>query len=167
MFDWNTVITTANHGFPRDLPPRGGSNGNWISPVNYAEGTLYLRAEIKSGGQPVAQTMFFNYCVWQDNFTLEICTHLKGPLQGSSGGMLSWSQKISGMAQVSSAPIDWTRPRQTYGVSIKNSAGDPISDYKDWNWFGENPASWYPLDMRFTVVVVPKGKSFSGWQNYI
>ena len=175
MFDWNTVITQANRGFPRDLPPLASANGDWTSPINYADGTLYLRAEIKSGGQPVPQTMFFNYCVWQrdlvtgNNFGLEICTLLQlgGPLQGTAGEVITWNQKISNMAQISQDPIDWTRNRHTYGVAIKNTAGDPVSDFNGWNWFGEDPTEWYPLDMRFTVVVVPNGQTFSGWANYI
>jgi hypothetical protein len=175
MFDWNTVITQANHGFPRDLPPIAPANGDWTSPINYANGTLYLRAEIKSGGQPVPKTMFFNYCVWQrdlvtgNDFGLEICTLLSlgGPLQGIAGEVITWNQEISTMAQISQDPIDWTRSRHTYGVAIKNTAGEPVSDFNGWDWFGENPAEWYPLDMRFTVVVVPNGQTFSGWGNYI
>ncbi len=175
MFDWNTVITSSNHGFPRDLPPKSSANGDWTSPINYAGGTLYLRAEIKSGGQPVSQTMQFNYCVWQkdlvtgENFGLEACTllNLGGPLQGTAGEVITWSQKISNMAQVSDDPLEWSRGRHSYGVAIKNSAGNPVSDYKDWDWYDEDPAEWYPLDMRFTVVVVPNGQSFSGWNNYV
>ncbi len=175
MFDWNTVITSSNHGFPRDLPPKSSANGDWTSPINYAGGTLYLRAEIKSGGQPVSQTMQFNYCVWQkdlatgENFGLEACTLLSlgGPLQGTAGEVITWSQKISNMTQVSNDPLEWSRGRHSYGVAIKNSAGNPVSDYKDWDWYGEDPAEWYPLDMRFTVVVVPNGQSFSGWNNYV
>jgi hypothetical protein len=116
--------------------------------------------------------MRFNYCVWQqdivsgNNFGLEACVHLSKPLQGNVGNTITWSQKISSMAQISSAPLDWTRARYAYGVAIKNTAQDPVSDYKNWNWNGENPADWYPLHMRFTVVVVPNGKSFSGWGNY-
>ena len=64
-------------------------------------------------------------------------------------------------------PMDWVNPRQRYGVAIKNTSGQPISNFLDWNWFGEDPDAWYPLDMRFTVVAVPKGKTFSGWQNFV
>ena len=37
IFDWNKPVTTAQHGFPWDKPPK--QNGNWVSPVNYAGGT--------------------------------------------------------------------------------------------------------------------------------
>jgi hypothetical protein len=173
MFDWNTVITQADHGFPRDLPPIASANGDWTGPVNYADGTLYLRAEIKSGGQPVPKEMRFNYCVWQkdlitdNDFGLEACVKLSQILQGNSGEVITWNKQISNLTQVSQDPIDWARDRFTYGVAIKNTAKDPVSDYRGWNWNGEDPTEWYPLDMRFTVVVVPNGQTFSGWNNYI
>ena len=43
VFDWNGNVTEANRGFPWNQPPK--ENGDWTSPVNYAEGTLYVRAE--------------------------------------------------------------------------------------------------------------------------
>lgn len=62
--------------------------------------------------------------------------------------------------------MDWSRPRQRYGLAIKDSRGKLVSDYNNWRWNGANPKQWYPLDMCFTVVVVAKGAKFSGWQNY-
>ena len=173
MFDWNTVVTEANHGFPRDLPPMVSANGDWTSPVNYATGTFYLRAEIKSGGQPVPQTMRFNFCIWQkdlvtgNNFGLEECVHLSSSLVGNVGNELTWTGQVDSMAQISDDPLDWTRIRHAYGIAIKNTAKNPVSDYLGWDWFGEDPTEWYPLDVRFTVVVVPNGQTFSGWGNYI
>ena len=162
VFDWNKPVTKRDHGFPRDYPPMASANGNWVSPVNYAQGRFYYRVQIRS--QPVAQRMKLQFCFWQDNYTLEEC----GPMAnvyGSSGTQVTWSALVEDM-WVKHDPIDWTRPRQTNGVAIKNSAGLPVSDWNNWNWNGENPDLWYPLDMRFTVVVVAKGATFSGWGNY-
>ena len=134
---------------------------------------MYLRAKIKSGGQPVPQTMRLNFCAWQrdivndHNFGLEECAPLSQPLVGIAGNELTWSLKISDLVQISDDPIDWTRIRRAYGLAIKNTAKDPVTDFFDPNWSGENPDEWYPLDMRFTVVVVPNGQIFSGWNNYI
>ena len=85
---------------------------------------------------------------------------------GSNPVSNSWSRNVANMTQVSAKPIEWMRPRQRYGVAIKNSQGLPVSDYNGWKWNGENPNNWYPMDLRFTVVVVQAGKTFSGWQNY-
>jgi hypothetical protein len=79
------------------------------------------------------------------------------------------------MWQKNEVPIDWTMPRSRNGVAIKTTNGIPVSDYNNWNWgCGPDltncvpaPEQWYPMDLRFTVVVVEKDKSFSGWDNYI
>ena len=63
--------------------------------------------------------------------------------------------------------LDWAKPRDRNGVAIKNMQGKPVSPYSGWNWNGENPAQWYPMNMRFTVVIVRQGQTFSGWNNYI
>ena len=73
-------------------------------------------------------------------------------------------------------PLDWTRERSRIGIAIKNQDGCPVSGipaaWENCNpedqvpWGGENPEEWYPMDLRFTVVVVEKGNSFSGWENY-
>ena len=161
VFDWNKPVTTSNKGFPWDSPPMASANGNWTSPVNYAEGTLYYRVEIRS--QPVAQNMKLQFCFWQDMNLhpnhLENC----GPTNnvvGTPGTVVTWSASVAGMWKLNGVPIDWTRARDRNGVAIKNSSGQPVSDYAGWNWNGEDPAEWYPLDMRFTVVVVSKNGSF-------
>ena len=48
VFDWNKVITEADRGFPRNDPPMASANGNWFTPINYAEGTFHIRAQIRS-----------------------------------------------------------------------------------------------------------------------
>ncbi|HNS39983.1 MAG TPA: hypothetical protein PKJ56_07015, partial [Promineifilum sp.] len=65
IFDWNGVVTKDWRGFPWDGPPMLSANGNWVTPTNYAEGTLYLRMEIRS--IPVNQPgMRVDFCIWQD-----------------------------------------------------------------------------------------------------
>jgi hypothetical protein len=164
VFDWNTPITQAERGFPKNEPPLASANGNWVTPINYAKGTLYVRAEIHS--QPVVQTNRFQFCIWQYELTLETCTSAQ-TVQGTPGNIVTWSQSIQSMWKLDGNPIDWANPRQRYAIAIKNAAGLPVSNFNGWNWNGENPAQWYPLDMRFTVVVVPAGGTFSGWGNFI
>lgn len=160
VYDWTRPVTKDERGFPRNRPPI--ANGSWLQPVNYAEGTLYFRAEIRS--QPVPQQMRLQYCVWQDDYALESC----GPLAdvaGTPGTVVTWSVPVQSMWK-KDLPIDWSRARDIDGVAVKDSGGKPISDYNGWNWNGANPDAWYPLDMRFTVVVVAKGATFGGWDRY-
>ncbi|MCB0060933.1 MAG: hypothetical protein KDE19_02415 [Caldilineaceae bacterium] len=164
VFDENRNITLSDRGFPRNDPPRNQANGNWNSPINYAEGTLYYRVQIRS--QPQPQNMRLQFCVWQDRFYLENCGSL-ADVRGTSGTVVTWSQSVQDMWRLGGRSIDWSRARQRYGFAIKNAQGQPVSDYNGWNWNGENPNQWYPLDARLTVVVVEKGGTFSGWQNYV
>ena len=164
IYDLNRLVTIKDKGFPRDQPPRSGANGNWVTPVNYAEGTLYFRVEIRS--QPQPQRMQTQFCIWQDDLVLENC----GPrvsLTGHANTVVTWSKEVKKMYKKNGVSLDWSRPRQRYGIAIKNSQGLPVSSIKGWNWSGENPAHWYPMNMRFSVVVVAKGATFSGWQNYV
>ncbi|HRW08137.1 MAG TPA: hypothetical protein P5121_23705 [Caldilineaceae bacterium] len=163
VFEVNRKVTTKDRGFPRNDPPRAAANGNWKSPINYAEGTFFYRVEIRK--QPQPKTMRIQFCIWQDRFRLENCGSQKS-LVGKPGTVVTWSQPVQGLWKKGGKIIDWSRPRQRYGIAIKNSRGKPVSNYNGWNWNGENPNQWYPLDMHVTVVVVPKGASFSGWQNY-
>ncbi len=64
-------------------------------------------------------------------------------------------------------PVDWSLPRARNGFAVRNGKNDPVSDKQGWNWSGEDPDAWYPLDVRFTVVVVEKGAGFSGWEDYV
>ena len=162
IYDWNRPVGKWAHGFPRDYPPLPIGNGDWTSPINFAQGTLYYRVQIRS--QPEPQQMKLQFCFWQFDYTREEC----GPMTdvyGAPGTQKTWSAPVDRMWEKYD-PIDWSQPRQTNGVAIKNSAGEPVSDWEDWNWNGEDPDLWYPLDMRFSVVVVAQGKTFSGWSNY-
>ncbi len=159
-------MTTAHHGFPWDKPP--AQNGNWVTPINYAEGAFHFRAELRH--MPSQKDLYLQFCIWQYTSELETCSHTPPETKISYRGntvILTWSEAIKDMYLKNGRPLVWAEPRHRNGVSVKNSAKDPVSDYSGWNWNGENPADWYPMDMRFTVVVVEKGKSFSGWDNYI
>ncbi len=164
VFDWNKVITEADRGFPKNDPPMASANGNWFTPINYAEGTFHIRAQIRS--QATVKDNNLQFCIWQYQFSLETCTK-RVSVRGTAGNVVTWSQSIDSMWKLGGNPIDWANPRQRYGMAIKNSSGQPVSNYNGWNWNGENPKQWYPLDMRFTVVVVPKGGTFSGWNNFL
>lgn len=169
IFDWNQPVTKADRGFPWNQPPWAEANGDWTTPYNFAEGDLYFRATISE--MPTNQIAKLQFCMWQrsdDGVSLawETC----GPNRNFdyTGDPVSfiWSQSIPAMYQKNGIPLDWTRARQRYGVAIKTIDSVPVSDFSGWNWAGENPDDWYPMDLRFTVVVVEKGKTFSGWGNY-
>ncbi len=159
IYNWTTPVTKQQHGFPWDKPPK--QNGNWVSPINYAGGTIQFRFQVLS--MPKPKSMRLQFCFWQNRSALETCSRTQ--VVTSGGPAVTWSQTLGGMWKKGRA-LDWTRPRDRNGVAIKTLGGKPVSDYSGWNWNGENPNDWYPMNVRFTVVVVAKGKTFSGWQNY-
>ncbi len=163
VFGVNRAVTRSDRGFPRDDPPMPAANGNWFAPVNFAEGTFYYRVQVRN--QPRPQNMKIQFCAWQDQFVLESCGSTAN-VSGNAGTVVTWSQPVDEIWKKDNIGIDWRRPRQRYGIAIKNSQGLPVSDFLGWNWFGENPDHWYPLDTCISVVVVAKGATFSGWQNY-
>lgn len=160
IFDWNKPVQKSDRGFPWDRSP--DYNFNWVSPVNYAGGTIYFRAEVRSMPRP--EPMKLQFCFWQFKNARETCSQLK-PIQ--VGQTITWSQPLRGMWKKNGTQLDWAKPRDRNGVAIKNAQGKAVSNYAGWNWNGENPADWYPMNMRFTAVVVQQGKAFSGWNNYI
>ncbi len=164
VFDWDGPVSAGNHGFPYHQPPLATANGDWTSPVNYAEGTLHYRVEIRS--IPVWMNMQTQFCMWQYSFELENCGKQNG-LFAQPGTVATWSNAIREMWKKDGNPMDWENPRMRYGAVVRNEAGDLVSDYQGWNWSGEDPDDWYPLDWRFTVVVVAKDGTFEGWGNYI
>lgn len=165
FFTWNGEMTQARRGFANDNNP--DENYDWTTPINFAEGTIYVRAEVIEQEVP-QQDMRMQLCIWQeeggDNFGLETCLRTKN-VPGNPGTVVCWSQAINSMWKLDGNPLDWTRPRFRVGVPIKNGDGDPVSNHNGWQWNGEDPAEWYPLNFRFTAVVVAQGATFSGFDD--
>ncbi len=166
VFDWDRVVTQSHRGIPQDRPPMASANGDWTQPPRFDNGTFYIRLEILS--QPVPQLMNPQFCVWQITLGLESYTTSNLlRITGNPGTVITKSQPIDSMWKKNGDPINWAVPRERCGVAIKNPAGLPVSNFQGWNWNGEDPTEWYPLDMHFTFVVVQDGGSFSGWENYV
>lgn len=160
VFDWNQPVTRDHSGFAIDNPPL--ANGNWITPINFAQGTLHFRAEIRH--MPVAQAnMRLGFCFWQGE--AENCSGSRVP--GYDGTIVTWSVPVADLWKKAGLPVNWATSRKRNGFAVRNKNNLPVSDKQGWDWNGEQPGDWYPLDLRFTVVVVEKGAGFSGWDNYI
>jgi phage-related protein len=163
VYDWNKPVLKSDKGFPWDTPPM--ENGNWITPINYAEGTFYFRAEVRK--MPTNKDMRLQFCIWQYKNTLENCSRTELISYKGSKVVATWSQDVQKLWKKNGNIIDWANPRMRNGTPIKTSQGLPVSPFNNWNWNGENPDHWFPMDLRFTVVVVAKGQTFSGWDKYI
>jgi hypothetical protein len=107
--------------------------------------------------------MRLGFCFWQ--LEAENCAGADVP--GHAGTVVTWSRGVKDLFKVGGLPVNWSLPRRRNGFAVRNGDNLPVSDNSGWNWNGEDPDEWYPLDVRFTVVVVEKGAGFSGWDNYI
>lgn len=166
VFRWNKPVLKKDRGFPwyqPPAPPAEADNSDWTSPINYAAGWIHLRVEVFS--QPIAQDMRLQLCFWQNGLQDETCVPVR-QVMGTPGTVVEWQHRMSAMPVIKGNPVDWSKPRSRAAIAIKNNRGVPVSDFSDFNWAGENPDEWYPLDICFTAVLVQDGKSFSGWENY-
>ena len=160
IYDWNKDITEAEGGFAMDKTSEYLGQ-NWVSPVNYADGSLYFRAEIRS--IPKNQSgMKIGFCFWQG--TRENC---KGnDVAGVPGTVETWDFRLHEMWKKNGVEVDWSQPRKKMGFSIRDGQNDPVSNKTSSDWGGNNPKDWYPMNLRVQVVLVAPGETFSGWQNY-
>lgn len=157
------VITQLLSGFIEDKPPTGTANANWVTGqyAGFADGTLYYRARIISipKDQP---GMKLGFCFWENGYTNEEC---RGQvLDGIPGNEVTWSHKLDDTWVKS--PINWANPRTKHGFLVRNQQNKPVSAKKGWNWNGEDPKNWYPMEIHYTVVLVKDGGTFDGWGNY-
>ena len=160
IYDWNKPITLTEGGFAMDKTSQYLTQ-NWVSPVNYADGRLYFRARIYSipKNQP---DMKLGFCFWQGE--RENC---KGnDVAGVPGTVATWDIGLHQLWKKGGNEVDWSAPRKKMGFAVRDGQNDPVSNKTSTDWGGNNPADWYPMDLRFQVVLVPAGESFSGWQNY-
>jgi len=160
IYDWNKPITIAEGGFAMDKTSQYLGQ-NWVSPVNYADGRLYFRARIFSipQNQP---GMKLGFCFWQG--TRENCRG--NDVAGVPGTVETWDFALHDMWKKGGTEVDWSQPRKKMGFSVRDGQNDPVSDKTSSDWGGNNPDHWYPMNLRFQVVLVPAGGTFSGWQNY-
>ena len=167
IFDWNKPVAKSDGGFAQYKPLSATKypNGNWLSPVNWVNGTIYFRAKVFS--IPKNQSsMKLGFCFWQNKpkFGEECSKNISVP--GVAGTERRWSQTLKSFNKINGAAINWALPRWKAGFVVRGPNG-PVSPKAGMNWGGQNPAHWYPMNMRFTVVIVAKGQTFSGWNNYI
>lgn len=87
--------------------PRQRGDTNWVSPVNYKDGKIYVRYEpiVK----PSALTVAVQLCFWQDSYTKETCSACN---TYSSKKAYYWEYSRPGSWYAKGGGMDWTRPFQ-------------------------------------------------------
>jgi hypothetical protein len=170
IFDWNDIALQNMGGFIQFKPlskfPQF-DNGDWVS-GNFENGTIYVRVLVR--GMPTAEGqpgMKLGFCFWQQTPQWgEECQRRHSEVPGVAGTERRFTLELNTFSQINNAPIDWAYPRWKAGFVVRNSRGKPVSNKLTFNWSGEDPTKWYPMDIRYTMVLVAPGGSFSGWENY-
>lgn len=137
---------------------------NWEQPVNYADGKLYFRARIYSipKNQP---GMKIGFCFWQKPAPGRELPRQRSARRARQRRDLGFSSARTCWKK-GGLEVDWSAPRKKMGFSIRDGQNDPVSNKTSTDWGGNNPADWYPMNVRVQVVLVAVGETFSGWQNY-
>ncbi len=160
---------TPRYGFFPELKLAGtdipGTPPSWTTPKDYYNGMWHFRYKIISS--PAQAPGRFQVCIWNmPGFQPETC----GPQLNHTGTV---GQVVTGSA----APVDWWKLHGTLSMAdqtpllirsvLRGPDGCPVTNYPTVNGRCEN--LWNDLkEMRYqiTIVAVPQGQTFSGWQNY-
>lgn len=166
VFNWNKPVAKSDGGFAQYKPLSAYpqyNNGNWLSPVNWVNGTIYFRAKVFSipKNQP---SMKLGFCFWQNKpkFGEECSKNISVP--GVAGTERRWSQTLKSFNKINGAAINWALPRWKAGFVVRGPNG-PVSPKAGMNWGGQNPDHWYPLNIHYTAVLVINGGE-PNWSQY-
>lgn len=146
---------------------------DWTTPYNYQNGTFYMRIEVIS--QPSNSPFYIQLGIWQDDQLRECITdgaYLTGGAgsitEKSIGNPNSWWQKDY------SNLVDWTRPENFNRIGLILWKGNQTCIPMAQGWTNGSmcadgaaeQGSFFPMNVRITIVAVAQGYSFSGWSNY-
>lgn len=145
----------GNNGAVTQLGPT-----NWLSPIDYASGRIYLRYEVAV--KPSDKLIAYQVCVWQDNWTRESCASCEGFTTtgvyyrdlGSPG--TDWWVLPGG-------DIDYTREFQRVSVMHKETdcMGNLMSSTACGThcYTGGDLNDHIPITGHVTMIVVPPGET--------
>jgi len=163
LLDTRYIHNTSTKAFSY-FPLAPGVPDNWRMPINYAEGTVYMRLEVLS--KPTTRGVNYQICIFQDQHTA--AKHACARYQLFTGtGLYTWSQAMTGLFQYGN--LDWTRRMLDLMLVVKDRNGNPVDDRFGFGgqWDGSpNFSLYYPMEVKFTAIVVAKNATFvppSGW----
>jgi hypothetical protein len=156
-------FTTSGKAFSKFNFPPYFPTGSLITPINYAGGTLYQR--IKVLNKPSSDLVRYQICFFQDELTHEqhACSR-STDLTFTSTGTYYASQSMPTLYQYDN--IDWYRELLVLMTVVKDRNGIPVDDRYGYDglWIGSPDFSrYYPMDVRYTAIIVPPGGGAPVW----
>lgn len=172
VYDWNKPMPSYKGRYvegttqwqPNNTPVR--NNFDWTATPNFANGTYYTRVIIKKLKVKEDFRLIFNH--WQ---------MIAGKLAETNMGPNELRFQYKGIPITRTytfpvknllsnhtwdprhfAPFNWAVKRDLVGFFFPNQPSTPPAN--------KIAAAAFPMEIRFTIVNVAPGKSFSGWQTY-
>jgi len=182
VFDWNKPIPKYQGWFiegptqwvPNNQPVR--NNFDWTKPINYANGTYYVRVLVKKMRANDDFQIYVNHWqnvpyIWKDKHNMigkpaETNMH-PNELRFSYRGTpitRTFTYAVNKLISNQSwdpqhwGPFLWNKPRDLVGFFFPAFASAPPSS--------KIAANVFPVDIRVTIVNVAPGSTFSGWTKY-
>lgn len=166
LFDEEVDFTEADNGFHHlmnfndSLP--SGAPSNWKSPDDYHGGTWYFRYNIHT--HPTGEKGAMQICVWDQGFKPENCSpnfNYDGTDKYYVTASPSKWWKLNGV------PLDFTNP-DDYRISVvlRGTGNCNVTKFDVDKPCWDQWPKYKDMVTRITVIMVPAGKTFSGWENY-
>ena len=170
-----TPVTLIDLRYIHRSPQEGGTGAfsffaspptllsNLTGPVNYARGVLYQRLQVMS--KPSDDVVQYQIClVHNGDLSIGPACSATSNLRFSGVGVYESSQPMTSLSN--HAAIDWSKGLQELMLIIKDAEGNAADDRYTFQ-AGEgaplNLSQYYPMEVRYTAILVPEGGRFPGW----
>jgi hypothetical protein len=163
----DTVMKKNYQRFYPNSPAVGFIPDNWHGPVDYYGGTMYIRFTVIDWATNDPGRLLFVMVQGED-----WRTHNEATPYGQYFGFSEKGQTVTHETPVSKIwvkhpPFGWDKPITYVRVQTQNKVDGKYHDTQKSGTPAANLGDrFYPFYYRYTVVVVPKGETFSGWENY-
>lgn len=127
---------------------------DWYAPTNYFDGEIRTRLVVTS--KPTSLPVWAEICFWQDRLGgRHVCMAVVLP-PWSTTGTYTYRTKATAIRFLDQ--VDFSKPFAVIEHRLKDGTGklrgDDLGD------------AHLPLQVRYTVVLVPKGETFAGWEQH-
>jgi len=175
LFDEIIQFSSSDNGFHRlhegntDWPTHVPSN--WKQPTDYFNSTWQYRIQVTAN--PTNQASKLQLCFWKipgfspENCAFNIDQNGIGTYTYASSPAINGASN-NGWARINGGALDFLNPREYRASIILRGPGNCVVTTKG-QVSNKCPELWNSLkDLRFklTVIMVPSGRTFSGWSNY-
>jgi tetratricopeptide (TPR) repeat protein len=129
---------------------------------NFASGTIYQRVQVLS--KPSDKPVNYQVCLVNgDDISVGPACSSLGSLTFSSPG--TYESQVAVPSLSNYANVNWERGLTEVMLVLKDAEGNSLDDRYSYRSGTEAPDldQYYPMEVRYTAILVPEGSSFPGW----